>query len=182
MVIHEFVIYSKMNYIKKYEFFNFNRKKDNIDIDVMKDIVESELDGLNFRGHDVSEGIRFDNVYYRVGISGKPKIKKDKWYGEDIEYAYTPSGNYQAFIDRGLNRLGKINSGNFKSGICLFLNEETFGLMDMRERFFLIHKVYEKLNSDRFNEYNIKFSLYRLTNIPNEPFVAKYLDYGILFY
>lgn len=167
-----------MKYLKTYEFFGLPKKekeKKELDKVLLMDLLDSDLDGLNYMEHDIISSIDFVEcpIYYKSDSNGLPILKKEKeWYGKSIEYAVEPPGNYQAFIDRGIdNILTRINSGRFNKGVGMFVNLNLNRNLDSREEFLLTYFVYSNINKKRMDDYGIGYCLYKT-----------FPEYQILFY
>lgn len=163
-----------MNHLKTYEFFGSAKKeKKELDRVLLMDILDSDLDGLKYMGHDIISSIEFidDPTYYKSDSKGQPSLSKEgEWYGKSFKHAVEPSGNYQAFIDRGVdNILTRINSGRFDKGVGMFVKLRRN--LDSREEFLLTYFVYDNINKKRMDDYGIGYCLYKT-----------WPQYQILFY
>ncbi len=142
-----------MKHLKAYEGFfdRFFKKesppKDKLDREIVKELLESDLDGVKILGNEVLENIIFlkreDNVY-KSDKDGNPILRKEKWFDENIEYATPYTSN------RDITR----------SAVVITINHITN--MDIRDEFYLILNTYKKINKERMKEYGIGVCLFAL--------------------
>lgn len=165
----------------------FSSPDKDIDMGTLKDILDTDIDGLKYMGVNISsDNISLKDAYYKSDRHGHPKLKRETWFnnkfkyseysdGDDVEFAQEPDGNFRAFIDRGINRiLTTINSGNYNKGIEMTISNESMEF-DIREAFQLIYYVYNSINKDRLREYGIGCCLF-------SPKMYRKETYTILFY
>lgn len=157
-----------MNHVKTYELFNFFKKKpkDPIDIDLLKDLLESDLYDVNFRGVDVLTVIKFEKCRFRGGSNGLPNLTRDEWFGQVIGHSAT--GYYNGVDGILMNYDVKLINNIRKQKISDIDRNE----LDFRDIFNLTRKVLSSINKDRMSEYGIGFCINK----------HHYIGDGIVFY
>lgn len=151
-----------MKYLSTYEgLFDIFRKKINnkeLDIELVKDLVASDIEGMVFRGQEV--GVKYLTRGYKSDRRGKPLLKNDVWYGEQIQYSSPSMG--------GHGELGLLLRHTYSHPSPRNEGETNTDRVD----FFLTYKIYERINCDRMTEFGIGYCLFRYPGF----------DYYILFY
>lgn len=164
-----------MKHLKTYEFFDFFKKKKTndiqLDIDLIRDLLESDLDGVKFRGIEITTIIKFENC--RCKKSGdKPKLTHDKdWLGEEISYSHT--GHYNGVDGILVNYdIGSLESHFNSLNQARRPNQTGVYKLDTREIFFLSKKILDLINKDRMQEFGIGYCINK----------HHYIGDGIVFY
>jgi hypothetical protein len=160
-----------MKHLKTYEFFDFFKKKKKInnnqfDIEIIKDLLESDLDGVNFRGVEVTTVLKFESCRFKSS-GDKPKLTHDKnWFKEDVSYSST--GHYNGtsgfLMNYDINLINTIRKQRISN---VDTNE-----LDMRDIFFLTKKIIDSINKDRMQEFGIGYCINK----------HHYIGDGIVFY
>lgn len=149
-----------MKYVKTYEFFIFKRKKKTLDKDVLKELLESDLDGLVFRGNDILSNMHITNQQYYNKLNGSPKITKDTYFNREIEYSTPPQGLRPILAGGSLMLVDK----DGKMGILIRMRAQyafqTRNMSNMEE-FDMIYKVFDTINKERMEDFGIGFCFFK---------------------
>lgn len=151
----DFPFYDQKSYRRNegiFDIFRQQEKEKELDVNTIKDLVESDLDGLSYKGIDLVSNIEYDNRYYKTTIHGDPVEGRDVWFDRKIRYAYSPGGflNIKALSD------------DKRMGLVLFRNDDME--FDIRDSFEFIYKIYDSINYQRMKEYGIGYCIYKRVN------------------
>ena len=143
-------------------------KRNSINQEEVRDLVESDLESKNILGYsfeDIFTGgiydepmVKYQECYFK-SKDGLPVLKTTTHFLEKITYAIAVSLNNQ--VSNLLGKKPQIPDNSTKS-ICLSVNvhnslDET--KLDYRDKFILIHKIFETINSERMTEYGIGYCM-----------------------
>ena len=171
-----------MKYIKTYEVFSWMKRKSKptevktkvkLDIDTISDLLNSDLDGVDFRGVDITTFIKFEECRFNTrpmfmngtayqSNDGKPKLSKDNdWFGEEVIYSTTGHRN---------GSIGILM--NYKNDMLQSHFDNQNIQLDLRETFEYTNKIFNLINKERMEQFDIGYCINK----------HHFIGDGILFY
>ena len=123
-----------------------------VDKDVLKDLLESDLEGMSRFGINILDNSEIIPSYYKGDRNG-PILKKTTWFGKKIQYASPDDvkGNFPFSHMR-------------KDSFGFVLKKKQDPELDIRESFEFGYYIYDNINYKRMQQYGIGYCLFNLYN------------------